>query len=159
MQGWYSHKNQLKKLKSFTIHTPHLYLTCPLKYVYPPVHHTSLAAIPTSSQTYNLITNYKILTTTLINNTYCHFIHFWDFHSHIGFRMFADVGMAVREVWWIGGCLLQGTSRCGVWIVNNVCLLTLSACAEVVTVLVLCVCVFRVYTSLKAFIRLDWYID
>ena len=36
-------------------------------------------------------------------------------------RMFAGVGMAVREVWWMGECLFQGTGRCGVWMVNDLC--------------------------------------
>ena len=35
--------------------------------------------------------------------------------------MFVDVGMVVREVWWMGGCLFQGTGRCGVWMVNDLC--------------------------------------
>ena len=36
---------------------------------------------------------------------------------------FADVGMVVREVWWMGGeCLFQGTGRCGAWIVDDLCL-------------------------------------
>ena len=30
-----------------------------------------------------------------------------------------DVGMVVREVWWMGRCLLQGTGRCGVWMVDD----------------------------------------
>ena len=33
--------------------------------------------------------------------------------------MDVDVGMAIREVWWMGGCLFQGTGRCGVWMVND----------------------------------------
>ena len=30
--------------------------------------------------------------------------------------------MAVKEMWWLGGCLFQGTGRCGVWMVNDFCL-------------------------------------
>ena len=26
------------------------------------------------------------------------------------------------EVWWMGGCLFQGTGRCGVWMVDDLCL-------------------------------------
>ena len=29
-----------------------------------------------------------------------------------------DIGRVVREVWWMGGCLFQGTDRCGVWMVD-----------------------------------------
>ena len=60
----------------------------------------------------------------------------------------------------MGGCLFQGTVRCGVWIVNDLCLLTLGTYAKgVITVLgvCVCVCVLRVYTPLKAFIKLvNW---
>ena len=37
--------------------------------------------------------------------------------------MFVGVGMAVREV---GG---RGTGRCGVWMVNDLCLFSFYACA------------------------------
>ena len=38
--------------------------------------------------------------------------------------MYADVGM---EVWWMGGCLFQGTGRNGVWMVNDLCFFYASA--------------------------------
>ena len=37
--------------------------------------------------------------------------------------MFADVGMVVRVVWWMGGYLFQGTGRCGVWMVDDLLVL------------------------------------
>ena len=65
-----------------------------------------------------------------------------------------DVGMVV------GGCLFKGqVRRCGVSMVNDLCLLTLSAYAKGLRYLVcVCVCVTSLHTLLKAFIR-DGYID
>ena len=50
------------------------------------------------------------------------------FHYMLIFRIFADVGMVFREVWWMGWCLFQGTGGCGVWIVDDLCLFSSFLC-------------------------------
>ena len=61
----------------------------------------------------------KVLQNFNRNNThkYLPLLHLsWDFHYTL--RMFADVGLVVREMWSMRGCLFQGNGRCGV---NDLC--------------------------------------
>ena len=54
------------------------------------------------------------------------------FHYTLVFRMFADVGMVVRDVWWMGGCLLSFKGQVGVeygWWMIRACLVSFYACA------------------------------
>ena len=59
---------------------------------------------PTTIQTLNHNKQQHLLIHKYLTLLYS-FLMSWDFLYTLVFRMFADVGMVVREVWWMGGCL------------------------------------------------------